>query len=118
MKKIALLGLMGIMVICFAGAAIAGEGRGDRKDKRSEWKKGKCCPQCMMMKKMMMSKEMIATQDGGVVLKLGNKLVKYDSGLNLVKETEISIDPKAMHDSMMKMRENCPMCKGCSKDSE
>lgn len=61
----------------------------------------------MMMKKMM-SKEMVATKDGGVVVLFGNKLMKYDKNLNLVKETKIKIDMEAMK---KKMRECMKMMK-------
>lgn len=40
-----------------------------------------------MMK--MMHKKLVATDDGGVVLMMGNKLIKYDDKLNLVNEVEI-----------------------------
>lgn len=52
----------------------------------------------------MMSKTMVAAGDGGVIVQSGNKLLKYDKDLNLVKEAEI---PMAM-DSMKK--EMCAMC--------
>jgi hypothetical protein len=50
----------------------------------------------MMMKKMMMEEQLVATQDGGVVVLFGNKLIKYDKDLNLVKEAELKIDMEAM----------------------
>jgi len=50
----------------------------------------------------MMQKEMIATEDGGVVVLVGNKLIKYDKNLNVVKEAEIKIDTEGM---MKKMKE-------------
>jgi hypothetical protein len=45
----------------------------------------------MMMNKMM-TKQLVATSDGGVVILMGNKIIKYDRNLKLVKETEISMD--------------------------
>ena len=33
--------------------------------------------------------EMVTTQDGGVIVMKGNKLVKYDKDLNLVKEIKL-----------------------------
>ncbi len=44
------------------------------------------------MSKGMMSISMVATQDGGVVVMIGNKLYKYDQNLSLKKETQISVD--------------------------
>ena len=48
----------------------------------------------MMMTKMMgiMQKQMVATNDGGVIVLSGNKLLKYDKDLNLVKEAELKTD--------------------------
>ncbi len=52
----------------------------------------------------MMSKAMVASGDGGVIVQSGNKLLKYDKDLNLVKEAEIPMDMGAMK------KEMCPMC--------
>ncbi len=60
------------------------------------------CP----MQGMMMKKEMVATSDGGVIVMVGNKLLKYDKDLNLKKEAELKMDAEAMHQMMGK----CPMC--------
>jgi hypothetical protein len=49
----------------------------------------------------MMHSSMVATSHGGVIVMIGPKLLKYDKDLNLVKETEIKIDWKAWHKSMM-----------------
>ena len=53
---------------------------------------------------MRMGKELVATTDGGVVVLIGNKLMKYDANLNLVKETEIKIDKEAMQKMQMEKR--------------
>jgi len=79
-----------------------GQGGGMMKD----------CPNCQMMMKMMMSKTMVASDDGGVIVMIGNKLFKYDKDLNLKKEVEIKIDMEAMKAEMMKNMPPCPMMKG------
>ena len=43
-----------------------------------------------MMMKDMMGKEIVASGDGGVIVLVGNKLLKYDKDLNLVKEVRLS----------------------------
>jgi hypothetical protein len=58
------------------------------------------------MMKMMMTRSMVASNDGGVIVMMGNKLMKYDKDLNLLKEAEIKVDIKAM---MEKMKAGCPM---------
>ncbi|MCX5782261.1 MAG: hypothetical protein NT145_06115 [Elusimicrobia bacterium] len=68
------------------------------------------CPMHGMMMGQMMGKSMIASGDGGVIVMMGNKLMKYDKDLNLVKEAEIKVDEEAMQ-KMMEMCNNCPMCK-------
>jgi hypothetical protein len=70
------------------------------------------CPMHGMMMKGMMEKSMIAAGDGGVIVLAGNKLIKYDKDLNIVKEVEIKIDREAMQKNMMEMMKNCPMMKG------
>ena len=67
--------------------------------------------QCMMMKKMM-GKEMVVSGDGGVIILVGNKLLKYDSDLNLVKETEIKIDMEAMMEKCGAMMKEGSMKEG------
>ena len=47
---------------------------------------------------------MVASNDGGVIVMMGNKLYKYDKNLNLVKEADIKTD-KSGQDGKM-----CPMC--------
>ena len=46
---------------------------------------GKMC--CQMMGKA----QMVATDEGGVIVLAGNKLMKYDADLNLVKEAEVKM---------------------------
>lgn len=60
--------------------------------------------QYMMMKKIM-EKEMVSSGDGGVIVLVGNKLLKYDKDLNLVKEAEIKIDMEAMMEKCREMME-------------
>ena len=67
--------------------------------------------QCMMMKKMM-GKEMVVSGDSGVIILVGNKLLKYDSDLNLVKETEIKIDMEAMMEKCGAMMKEGSMKEG------
>jgi len=68
-----------------------------------------------MMMKHMIQKEMVATEGGGVIILVGNKLIKYDRDLNLAKEVEIKIDSEA---TMKQMKEHCEMMKECGMDEE
>jgi hypothetical protein len=65
----------------------------------------------------MMSNSMVATQDGGVVVMIGNKLYKYDQNLSLKKETQISVDYEGLKSMMMKMQ-NMGMGMAPSEDTK
>src|SRR3989339_1387730 len=69
------------------------------------------CPICMSM----MQKQMVATEDGGVVVMAFGELIKFDKDLNVVKQAEIPFDPEKMEAKMQKMMQNCPFCKMMQK---
>jgi hypothetical protein len=69
------------------------------------------CPMHHMMMGTMMNKSLVATADGVVVM-AGEKLIKFDKDLNLVKEVKIEMDMEGMQKKMSQMMEGCPMCKG------
>ncbi len=48
-------------------------------------------------------KTVTPTADGGIVVVLGNQMIKYDKDLNIVREAEIKIDLNKMRESMMTM---------------
>ena len=64
-----------------------------------------------MMTRKMMDKTLIATEDGGVIVMVGNKLIKYDKDLNLIKEVEIKVDMDEMKEFMFKRKEGPRMYK-------
>jgi len=64
-----------------------------------------------MMMKSMMERSMIATNDGGVVVMVGNALYKYDKNLKLLGEAQIKIDMEKMRGMKCQMDKNVP-CKG------
>jgi hypothetical protein len=66
---------------------------------------------CGVMTGSMMMKTMTATPDGGVIVAIGNRLIKYDNQLNVVKDTEMKIDMNQIFSSVQKMMENCPLCR-------
>ena len=63
---------------------------------------------CWMMSHMMMDKSLVATEDGGVIVMVGNKLQKYDKDLVLQKEVEIKIALEGMQKTMMEMMVKLP----------
>jgi len=86
---VSLIAIFSLSIVSISFCEETGEGKG-KEMKEHKMDKGK-----MMMKKIM-SKEIVATQDGGVVVMMGNKLIKYDKKLNLVKEIELKMDMDAM----------------------
>jgi hypothetical protein len=67
----------------------ADEGKKDKQAKNEQMAS-------MIMGMMgMMQKQMVSSNDGGVIILQGNKLIKYDKDLNLVKIVEVkaSIEP-------------------------
>ena len=59
----------------------------------------------MRMGAMMDSSSIVATQDGGVVILMGNELFKYDKELELVKQTEVKFNWENWHKMMMQHRD-------------
>lgn len=105
MKKILFVVLAALFFAAGLTASYAEEQKGammHKKDKGS-------MKHCMMMDKMMPSK-MVATTDGGVIVLSGNKLLKYDQNLSLVKEAEIKMDVEAMMKKMKECRDKMKEC--------
>ena len=67
------------------------------------------------MSGMMGGSSLAATEDGGAIVLIGNKLMKYDKDLNLAKEVEIKIDWEKMNKTMM---EHHKMMMGTSSGTE
>ena len=68
-----------------------------------------------MMGGGMMRRQVVPTEDGGIVILMGDKIVKYDKNLNMVNETEIEIDEDEM---MRMMKKRHRMQKKCRKMME
>ncbi len=119
MRRIATVSIVVLFLLAVSFSASAeeekgsmmGEGmmQGGMMGKKGMMKSGQMMGMCPMHK--MMSKEMVATEDGGVIVMVGNKLLKYDKNLNLKKEVEIKMDMEGMQKMMKEMMEKCPMRK-------
>lgn len=113
MKKLVLVVLAGLFLTVFSShvraedVAQQTDKSGDMMEHQMIMKSEKVRDPNKMMKMfhMMMVKNMVATNDGGVIVLVGDKLQKYDKNLVLQKETEIKIDEK----QMQKMMPRCPM---------
>jgi hypothetical protein len=70
---------------------------------------GTACPACAMACTAMAQESITATNDGGVVVAVAGKLIKYDASLKKVSEANIDVDWTAMHQRVQQMMQNCPM---------
>lgn len=66
------------------------------------------CPMCAAIGGAMMQTSLAQVKDG-VIVAVGNRLIKYDNNLNKVRETTIEIDAAGMQQAMQQMMQHCPM---------
>ena len=112
MRKIIWVILGGIVMMSATYAGYAGQNAGEKvrfkmhrgMQSPQEKEMGYGCPMTKMMGKMMGGKSIVATRDGGVVVMIGRKLLKYDKNLKLKAEAEIDIDMGEMWHMKKKVR--------------
>jgi len=133
MSKVKVLALV-IVAIMFCSAIAFAQDSGEKKEPTPEEKMQQKQIEKeqmggMVMQMMgVMQKQMVATNDGGVIVLAGNKLLKYDKDLNLVKEVELKTDVElkmdvgSMQEMMKTMKEKYGKhnkeTKGESQDTE
>ncbi len=113
--RISLGAVILLSIFCFSLVSAAplhdehfdqGEGINNMSRHEMMMKKEKMMDRCGCMN---MPVNIVATSDGGVVVVLGNKLSKYDSNLNFVKEVELKMpkesELKVPMDKMMMPRD-------------
>lgn len=124
MKKVLLIGLGAILLIGSLNFSFAQESTKGKEASKSQEAIHPCkqemghppCPKEPMMHQMM-PKTLLETKDGSLIVLVGNKLMKYDKDLNLVKEVEIKVDAEGMKKMMMQMKEGCPKHKVFMEES-
>ncbi len=67
------------------------------------------CPVCRMTTEMMTHKALFVTEDMGVVVLAGDRLMRFDARLNKIDETAIGIDLDQMQRRLLHRLQNCPM---------
>ncbi len=113
-------GIVAVTVI--TGVAVAEEhGQGMQHGKimqdqqeMSGRKKGMMKDMPMMQGGMMggmMKRQVVATSDGGVIIIVGNLLIKYDKDLELVEKTAIEISDEDMQRMTKTMKQHRGMCR-------
>jgi hypothetical protein len=109
-RKVNLVLILFFLVISFSISANGKEGKNIKQEGSSKMMGSMGMMHHGKMRKMMpmmygmMSKSIVATKDGGVIVMIGNRLLKYDKNLNLQKEIKINVDMQQM---MEKMRGKC-----------
>jgi hypothetical protein len=116
MKRSILLIVSGLLLatVLIGLSTASGDHRKWGKKGQHEWnfwdkKRGDIHPMAAMMRGMM-SPSVVATADGGVVVRSFNRLMKFDKDLNLVKQADIPFDAKAMAESMKQVSEHYSEC--------
>lgn len=115
MRRYAFVVVLAALVLGLAVVSFAYEHEGMKGPMAAKGAKMGMCPKHCMMMKDMMAKKIVATEDGSVVVMVGNKLMKYDKNLDLKKEVELKCDMNEMRDKMCK---DCPMCQEMMEKSE
>lgn len=119
MKRTAFVVVLMLLVLAASSISFAqepGEMKEEMKAKRMKGGKMGMYPGLSMMKKMI-GGGMVATKDGGVIVMMGRKLLKYDKDLNLKKEVEIKVDMEKMHGMMEQWKEKCQMRKEMTEEA-
>lgn len=115
MKRIFMLILIVVLIASTSYVLFAKEHMGGMMDKGDKPMMG-MCPKCAMMGKCMTYKQIAAVEDGGLVVIVGNTLMKYDKDLNMVKQVEIEVDMEKISQKITEMAQKCPMCSKMKDD--
>ena len=120
MKKILYAVMLIVWCLAIAAVSFAEEQGNIEKDMQGrEMKSDRQKVPCGFgIMKMMQDAKLVATDDGGIIVMVGNKLLKYDRDLNLVKETGIKIDMEKMREKIMLWKEGFPMHKREGSEEE
>lgn len=87
MKKLMLAVV--VLSLLIPAAAFAEEAKKEEAMPGMTMEKPMGMPMAGMEKMSCKAAQMVATDEGGVIVLAGNKLMKYDADLNLVKEAEV-----------------------------
>lgn len=65
----------------------------------------------LMTAQSLIQRQIVTPSDGGVIILVGDKLLKYDNNLNLLREVEFNPDLQRTYENIYKLMQNCPACK-------
>ncbi len=78
---------------------------------------GQCMGQGMGACAMMLRPQVIPTSDGGVIVLMGNKMIKYDKNLNRKQEVNIQLSQQEMQTMINQIRDAMSMCRQMMQDT-
>ncbi len=121
MKKTIITAVIAAVVVASAYSVFADERQGSRSG-RHRWPQKKSheeghmgyrqmrgmCPLHMMLAKSLTNTQIVAGDDGEVIVMAGLKLMKYDKDLELIKAVDLEIDIEAARKKMEQIMEDCP----------
>ena len=87
----------------------SGMGRGMMMQQDAGPMDGDGCPRCAVAWGALSRESVTATSDGGVVVAVAGKLIKYDSALKRVAEADIDVDWAQVHRKIQQIMQDCPM---------
>ncbi len=96
MKKL----LLSLFVVCFCSGLV--NAQNPKMQETDSTKMGRC--PMMMGMGMMMPRVVANLPDGSILVQSGQKLIKYDQNLNLVKQVTVPADSATMN----QMQKMCP----------
>jgi hypothetical protein len=73
---------------------------------------GPGCPGCGAICGALAQESVTPTSDGGVVVAVAGKLIKYDGALKRVAEADLDVDWTQVHRRIQQIMQNCPMTQG------
>ncbi len=69
------------------------------------------CPIHLATAQSLIQRQIVTPADGGVIVLVDDKLLKYDKDLNLLKVAEFEVDLEQTYKDIYKTIETCPMCR-------
>jgi hypothetical protein len=107
-----MMGGPGMMAGGMGRGMMGGMGRGMMMGPGPGPMAGPGCPGCGAICGALAQESVTPTSDGGVVVAVAGKLIKYDGALRKVAETELDVDWTQLHRKLQQIMQNCPMMRG------
>lgn len=101
-----------LLTVAFSFADEGDKPKGSVPREEKNWEQ----PPCRGMMHPLMSRSLVETKDGGIVVMTGNRLMKFDKDLNFIKEVELPADRETIQKMKMRGMRDCPWHKKMMKE--